>query len=110
MKFNTEGVAALHFGTVAQLVERRPEEAGVVGSSPTGTTKTRHMKEAFYVKSCQYNNGKVTTYFRGNDVHPTWSADINEAKDFGSYPLAQAAVAEIIQPGDRLQIEKYFVV
>lgn len=27
-------------GPVAQLVERLPEEQGVVGSSPAGTTKT----------------------------------------------------------------------
>lgn len=37
-------------GSVAQLVEQRPEEPCVVGSSPTGATKNDLMRSIFYEK------------------------------------------------------------
>lgn len=67
------------------------------------------MKETFYVKSCQYLAGTKVTLYLGNLENRHWTPDITEAQDFATYPAAQAAVAEVIKPGDRLQVEKYFV-
>ena len=43
MKVDGSSPSIPTFGTLAQLVEHRPEESGVTGSNPVGTTITKNL-------------------------------------------------------------------
>ena len=99
----------MKYGSVAQLVEQRPEEPCVAGSSPAGTTKEQLSEETyiFLAKEIQKlvgNKSKYTDWTNRQDVKDELYADVAKLLKKNGYPpkIIDVAYDEIMK-----QVENY---
>ena len=80
-------------GSVAQLVEQRPEEPCVTGSSPVGTTKFRIKTCSLDSSSVARSSGRRVSLGRSQDSCVLSSKFFSRRRDFIAYLVINCASA-----------------